>query len=122
MATRAEALNFIKSNFKVEDLGDDFLKMVWTFENGRSQLVFAEVRDSLVLVLSPIAEVGRVTADKILDISESVWGIIKRGDLYFLTHVILLENADANEISGPLEILAVHADELEEALGLGDDR
>ncbi len=122
MATRAEALSFIKSNFQVEDLGDDFLKMVWTFENGRSQLVFAEVRDSLVLVLSPIAEVGRVTAEKILDVSESVWGIIKRGDLYFLTHVILLENADPNEISGPLEILAVHADELEEALGLGDDR
>ena len=123
MATRAEALAFIKGNFKVEDLGDDFLKLVWNFEDtGRSQLVFVEVRDSLLIVLSPIADVGAVSADKIIDLSESIFGVVKRGELLCLTHVVLLENADANEIEAPLELVAVHADELEEALGLGDER
>jgi hypothetical protein len=123
MATSAEAISFIKSNFKVEDLGDNLLKMLWTFtETNRSQLLFVEVRDSVLLVLSPFAGAGQVSADKALEISESIFGIVKRADQLFLTHVVLLENADANEIAAPLELVAVHADDLEEALGLGDDR
>lgn len=120
MATAAEARAFVKQNFNVDEMDGGMLKMLWDLEDGRSQLVFVNVSEELMMVVSPIAKVGSISADKVFDANDNFWGIVKFGELYCLSHVILLANADANEIAQPLEMLAVLADKMENSLGLGD--
>lgn len=120
MATSAEVINFIKSKFKIASEEGNLLSMWWTVEDDRSQVVFIETRESLMIVSSPIAEVSDVSADKVLNASDSVFGITVTADAYMLTHVVFLENADANEIEEPLELVAAHADTIQRKLGLGD--
>jgi hypothetical protein len=121
MATPAEAVAYLRQNFKILSENGSLLSFGWNLEGGRTQLVIVEVRDNLLRILSRVAKGGTVSAEKLLTENDSIWGVaLLEGD-YYLTHTVLLENADANEIAGPLEIVAIHADELEEKLGLGDE-
>ncbi len=120
MATSAEALAFLRSKFKIASEEGDLLSMWWTVDNDRSQLVFVETRETLMIVSSPIAEVSDVSAAKVLEESDSVFGITNTANAYMLTHVVFLENADANEIEEPLELLAAHADTIQQKLGIAD--
>ncbi len=120
MATSAEALAFLRSKFKIASEEGDLLSMWWTVDNDRSQLVFVETRETLMIVSSPIAEVSDVPAAKVLEASDSVFGITNTANAYMLTHVVFLENADANEIEEPLELLAAHADNIQRKLGIAD--
>ena len=120
MATSAEALAFLRSKFKIASEDGSVLSMWWTVDDDRSQLVFVETRETLMVVSSPIAEVSDVSAAKVLEASDSVFGITITADAYMLTHVVFLENADANEIEEPLELLAAHADTIQRKLGLAD--
>ncbi len=120
MATSAEALAFLRSKFKIASEEGDLLSMWWTVDNDRSQLVFVETRETLMIVSSPIAEVSDVSAAKVLEESDSVFGITNTANAYMLTHVVFLENADANEIEEPLELLAAHADTSQQKRGIAD--
>ncbi len=120
MATSAEALAFLRSKFKIASEEGNLLSMWWTVDNDRSQLVFVETRETLMIVSSPIAEVSDVSAAKVLEESDSVFGITNTANAYMLTHVVFLENADANEIEEPLELLAAHADTIQQKLGIAD--
>ena len=45
MATQKEAIQFILENFPSEKIGDTLIKIVMSWDDGRSQLVFAEDAD-----------------------------------------------------------------------------
>lgn len=119
MATPAEALSFLRSNFKVEEDGN-LVTMLWNLDGDRKQIVFVSVRESILVISSPIAEVGAVSAEQILKGNDSAWGVSLMGEYYMLNHIVLLENADANEIAIPVELVAINADKVQNALGLGD--
>jgi hypothetical protein len=73
MATWGDVKTFVHENYKVDDLSDEVMKMVFETADPRSQLVFlthytlqSGAEDS-VLVESPFGEVGSVDLNRALD-------------------------------------------------------
>lgn len=121
MATVLEVKSFLRKNLRIEELdGTGIMKVHWELESGRTQVVLIDFTEKFMRILSPFAEEGKINVERALDVNEQVWGISKVLGLYSLTHVVLLENADPNEIMEPLLVVAAAADEVERKLGLGD--
>jgi hypothetical protein len=121
VASQAETINFIQSNFACEDLGDNFLKLVFsTDEAGRSQIIWAQVKEAVMCVSSPFARTSDITADQALNVNTSVFGVDKYADFFVLVHNVPLPDLDASEVNVAFAMLAKWADDLEKALGLGD--
>ncbi len=55
MATQAEAISYLKSNFKCEAITDDLFKVLVEFEEDRSQLVFVGIYTDVISLNSPFA-------------------------------------------------------------------
>ena len=122
MTTPAEVMTFLRKNYPIveNDENDSIVKFVWRWEDGRTQIVLIQILGTLLRVMSPFAKKSAISADKALTSSVSIFGVVLIGDFYCLTHTVLLENADTNEIEEPIRIVAIHADEFEKALGMGD--
>jgi hypothetical protein len=124
MATKSEVLSHINGKYNTEQVtvtasGMEFRKMTWNFDDGRSQLVWIGLNDSHLLVMSPFAKEGQITADKALT-QETDFGVKLVLGSYCLSDVVPLENVDVNEIELALELMPILADQVEESFGLGD--
>jgi ABC-type taurine transport system ATPase subunit len=121
MATKDETLQYISDNYPIESLSEDALKIVFELEGGRTQVVYAIVLESLLLVDSPFAALDDINANIAFKLAEeSFFGIRRSEDFYFVRHVIPLADVDASEIDLGLGLVAQTADTLESVVG-GDN-
>ena len=116
MATRAEVIQHIRSYSDVEDMGDGGFKVVYSFDDGRSQLLFMKVLDDLLLMSSPFAHQDDITSTKAIDLAV-IYGVGMVGEYYVLKNVLHIEDIDESEIVNGAGLLAVRADTLEEQVG-----
>ncbi len=122
MASQQEAIDFIKSNYRFDELQGGMLKFVFDLDGGRSQLVFVIVGETIVEYFSPFGDVSDVTAKQALDaISGYSFGMQLVDGQFVVKHVVFLENLDASEIKDGFQIVASIADELENKLVGGDN-
>lgn len=129
MATWREVENYLSSNYQVEKIDSNLIKIVFGVGDGRSQLIFVSGmlldagEDAFVSFASPFARVDQITPQQLANcMAENPAASFARlGDLYMLRNIAPLNNLDANEIEWPLKWVTVMADQLERSLGLGDD-
>ncbi len=129
MATWREVENYLSSNYQIEKIAPELIKMTFGLDGGRSQLVFVQglglddPETAIVSFSSPFAKVGQITPQQLVAcMSEnSAVGVAILADMYMLKNVSPLQNLDANEIEWPLFFVTNFADDLEKELGLGDD-
>jgi type IV secretory pathway TraG/TraD family ATPase VirD4 len=121
MPTQAEVINYIKSNYKYEEVSNGSFKMIYDIGNGRSQVVWARVQEKFLQVSSPYAHADKLTANRALQANETVFGTQQLGDFFVLAHVAFLEDIDPSEIDKGFGIVAIMADGLEEKLGKIDN-
>ena len=120
MATQQEVKAFLRQTYKINSENGNLLGFGFNFDDGRKQVVVAEVREDLMRILSRVATGDQISSDKVLQASNTVFGISEIDGDFYLTHVVFLENVDPNEITLPIQLVCAFADEFEKNLGLGD--
>jgi hypothetical protein len=121
MATQAEAISFLKSNYKCEAVADDLFKVLVEYEDNRSQLVFVGIHDHVMVFNSPFASENDLTATQALNaVTNGLFGIKNIGGLYSLANLIFMEDLDASEFNKGIHFIAKTADDLEKSLVGGD--
>ena len=122
MATKQQAIDFMKSKYTVEDLGDDMFKMLFNLQNGRSQLIFASFNDSWIQFSSKFASVDELTPKQALEASSDwICGIQLIGEGYFVRNVVSLKDLDESDFVENLELVMNVADSIEEKSVGGDN-
>ena len=128
MATWREVQNYLTSQYKLEDLGDGVLKLVFGYNDGRSQVIYctpiaAESDDGFVVFLSPFATSSNLSPQQLVDLMSKNMFVgfgSNANGAYTVVHQAPLKNLDASEIEWALELISGTADLLEKELGLGD--
>ena len=126
MATWQQVKNYIYSNYQVADDSGGMLTLMFNTEGSRSQkvlIVHVDTGNQLesILFMSPVAAWSQVSADRVLRATEEVpVSIRSTGDCIVATHAQLLASIDETEIDLPLLMITLHADQLENLLGIGD--
>jgi hypothetical protein len=121
MATIAEIKKFLENTYNYEVLESGTYKIIMDGDGGRSQLVFVEVNDTWLNVLSPFAEMDDVTPKQaLLANSEYILGMQTLGDTYCVKYVALIADLDESEVVTGIEYAAGIADQLERELVGGD--
>lgn len=121
MATQAQVRKFIDDNYKYDVLDSGLLKMLFTGEGGRSQLIFVAINDYNVQISSPFAKTEDVTPKQALEASTKFsLGIKLFGDLFVVAHYLELGDIDESELREGFTLTASIADDLEKEL-LGTD-
>ncbi|CAM00442.1 hypothetical protein A8924_1507 [Saccharopolyspora erythraea NRRL 2338] len=128
MATWQDLIAFVRTEYRVIEDGDDELRILIEYEDGRSQVIILahEVLDSSedwVQVASVCGRVADVDLKRLLEeIGQTsvVCGAAIMGDHVVLRHALPLENLDINEFTDPLTFVADTADQLEEMFFGGD--
>lgn len=128
MATWETVKQYLKTNYTCETFGDDGLKLTFTLDEGRSQIILVdwagEDADHATWVdfHSPIGELGTFNLARAVQRTRDfvVGGISSIGDVATLRASIPMENLDRNEIEQPLHLLLSIADQLEQELTGGD--
>lgn len=129
MATWQEVENYLTSNYELDVVEPEVLKLVFGVGDGRSQMVFVmgmSLDDpdlAHVSFISPFARTEQLSPQQLVNTmaDNTALGITSIGGWYALKHVAPLANLDANEIEWPLTFVTGGADMLERQLGLGDD-
>lgn len=121
MATQAEAISYLKSNFKCEAITDDLFKVLVEFEEDRSQLVFVGIYTDVISLNSPFASEDDLSAKQALNaVTDGLFGLKMVGKLYGITNLLFVEDLDASEMNKGLHFIARTADNLEKSLVGGD--
>lgn len=120
MATWDELRAYIGLSYKVAEDGGELLKLLFTLDDGRSQLVLVARNDTgggiaFATIASPFATVGQIDPLPVLtELSEYVvGGAVIYGDLWMVRHSVPLQNLDTNEFEAPLQLVLNTADALE---------
>ncbi|WP_062530257.1 hypothetical protein [Demequina rhizosphaerae] len=119
MTTWNNVVAFVGGNYKYEAVSDSLLKLLFTVDGGRSQIVFIERTEAggveWVQFHSPIGEANRLNLAEVATAlgEKVVGGLIIMGEKAFVTTSIPLMNLDANEVVQPLEKVMAIADLLE---------
>jgi len=122
MATKAETISHIKSNYNVRE-DDGSLILGFNAGEGRSQLVFIWVDDFKMEIKSAFAKTESITAEQALKATEATntaFGIGRDGSFYVVKHVVPIADLDPSEIIAGIELPMSVADDLEKELGLED--
>lgn len=114
-------LEFIRSNYEHEPVSDNIVKLEVPISDNRTQMVYVGVTEEELQVTSPFAWQENVSADRALEANASMFGIVSINGAFALKHNAFLEEINESEIEKAFIVLAVQADELEQALGLNDE-
>lgn len=116
MATQQQAIDFMKSNYKAEVLGDGTLfKLIFDIDDGRTQIVYAQFNEHFICFSSPFASTEDMTPKQALSAAEDwLCGVRVIGDFYYLRNVAPLENLDESELADNMMLVAFAADKIEE--------
>lgn len=132
MADWNDLTAYLKDNFKIIDERDGMLAMGWNLEEGRSQRVLISRKEDPNG--DQWAEITTAVSDDLDDleaacrIAQRLWcgGIRVLGvddrDMVMLSDCFPLENLDVNEVMGSLATVVHVGDDLERALGGGQDK
>ena len=129
MATWQDVRSYVHSNYKVEDIDPDMMKMLFDAGNGRSQLIYVGHIDlshanmgEWLTYFSAFSNTDQVTAHVVLSVASdnTMFGITQMAGMYGVRHVAPMVNLDANEIEDPLIAVVWSADTLEKMLIGGD--
>jgi hypothetical protein len=130
MATWADLIQFIRTEYEVVSRTEDEIRIEFTWEDeDRSQvmIISREVLDrkyEWVQILTPMGLVKDVDLHRVMaSIGEGsmIGGAAIMGDHVILRHSLPLENLDINEFVDPLTLIAGTADNLESEFWGGDD-
>lgn len=123
LTTKNDVVNYLKSNYKVEAMSDTLYKLLVSWTDGRSQIVFVIVNETFVNVASPIGTLSQVNLPNLVSfVSENtLWGVRLVGDWVCLSDTGFTESMDAVELDVPIKLIAEEADELEKHLSDGGD-
>ncbi|GAB3895001.1 hypothetical protein GCM10029964_074260 [Kibdelosporangium lantanae] len=130
MATWADLVQFIRTEYEVVARTEDEIRIEFTWEDeDRSQvmIISREVLDrryEWVQILTPMGLVKDVNLQRLMEaIGETsmIGGAAIMGDHVILRHSLPLENLDINEFVDPLTLIAGTADNLESEFWGGDD-
>ena len=117
MATTAEAIDYLRSFDRMQELSEGSFCIQWILHDvNRTQTVYLRLANDLVVFSSPFAKVDDISANKALEMA-LIFGVQKVGDFYALRNIMFLEDLDESEIQKGIELLAVRADDLESHVG-----
>lgn len=128
MATWGDLVAFVRTEYRVQRLERDEVRVLVEFEDERRQMViiYREVLDKneeWVQIASPCGKAAEVDLHHLLtELADTsvVGGAVIMGEYVVLRHSLPLVNLDINEFADPLALLAGTADELEEKFTGGD--
>ena len=121
MATKADVLNYMQSNYHFDHVSEDMIKMLFELESGRTQVVYVYVDDFAMAIFSPFGDDSSLNGNLALKLADdAIFGVKKFGELYCLNHVLLAADLDESEIDNGLMLVSNAADELEQSVG-GDN-
>jgi hypothetical protein len=120
VASWEQLRSYIGSNYKITEDNGELLKLLFSTENGRSQILLVNYSKTgsgveFAIVASPIATVGTVELNSLLrEASEYVvGGVVIYGDLLMLRHAVPLADLDASDFEVPLHFVVSAADSIE---------
>lgn len=128
MATWPAVKQYLLSNYRCQSFMEDGLKITFSLDEGRSQVVTVEpagvdrLNPEWMDINSPIGDLDKVDLKRALRRVPDfvVGGLSARGDLVTLRASLPLENLDRNEIEEPLRKILLIADHLEKELTQAD--
>ena len=121
MATKAEAEAFVRANYNLDVLDNDFYRLGFTLDNGRTQVILVNFTDYHFQVKSIFAEVGSVSLERALaEASQYNLGMQQIGTAYVVAHMVPLADLDPSEVASAFIVTASIADQLEQTLVGGD--
>jgi len=121
MATQNDVFSYIQKNYRHEVTGAMTLKIEVPTDGLRSQMVYAAVTEHELQVTSPFAWQSRVSAEKVFETIDSMFGVVAINGAWALKHNVFIADIDESEIAKAFAVLAVHSDDLEKSLGLKDE-
>ena len=115
--------NLKKKGVNFEVRPDSSIRVVWTFENGRSQLVDLVSKDGLLIACSPIGKYEDNIAAKVLkSASQTFFGVAILFDEYIaLVTTMPIADLDEDELEWCLGALPAAADLVEKEVFGSDD-
>lgn len=123
MTTKNDVVSYLKSNYGAEAISDGLFKLLISWNDGRSQIVFVTVTDAFVNVSSPVGTLSQANLPNLIKaVSENtLWGVRMIGDYICLSDTGFTDTMDAIELDVPIKLIAESADEIEDVLSNGGD-
>jgi len=122
-----EIQDHMRGNYHLEDDAPDFVSMVWTYEDGRSQKIvvrqYVAYDRELVEFKSAFARLGDVEPAEMLRKNNELpfATIALAGNVYVVVYNALLENLHVDDFDFALSRVAAVADTLEEKYVIDDE-
>lgn len=120
MASWEQLKSYIASNYKVTSDDGGLVKLLFSTQNGRSQVVLVSHSPTgsgieFAIIASPVANVGTVDLTPVLrEASEYVvGGLVIYGDLLMVRHAVPLADLDTNDFEQPFHLVLGAADAIE---------
>jgi hypothetical protein len=128
VATWADLVAFVRSEYRVTKIDTDEVRLLLEFDDERRQMVILarevlDKREEWVQIASPCGRADEVDLRQLLaELGDTsvVGGAVIMGDHVVLRHSLPLENLDINEFVDPLALIAGTADQIEERYVGGD--
>jgi len=128
MATWADVVGYVHSNYRVSDERPNMIKLVFEVSGLRTQVVFVwhlalmDGTEEWIQIESPFGEFGQVDLAAALEkVSETVCGgLALYQNMVTFRHAVPLANMNINEFERPLTLVTSTADQFERALTGGD--
>lgn len=115
MATKQQAIDFLNSKYKTQDLGDDVFKLEFNINSGRTQVVLIEINDNWMIMGSAFGTTEDLTPKQALEAAgEWICGIQMVGDTYTVRNVLPIEDLDESELQNGMQLVLEIADNLEQ--------
>lgn len=121
MATWTQIKQFLYQNYTVQSDDGEMMTLVIGVMDNRTQLVTVMLGESSILINSPVASIGEVTAERMLAATEGcLLGVKRLAGMYMVSAVAPIGDMDEEELNTPLLYAALTADGIEQTLGIGD--
>ncbi|HKD97744.1 MAG TPA: hypothetical protein VKB69_09090 [Micromonosporaceae bacterium] len=128
MATWADVVGYVHSNYRVSDERPNMIKLVFEVGGLRTQVVFVwhlalmDGTEEWIQIESPFGELGQVdVAAALQKVSETVCGgLALYNNTVTFRHAVPLANMNINEFERPLTLVTSTADQFERSLTGGD--
>lgn len=115
MATKQQAIDFMKSKYTAEDLGDDLYKLEFSLEEGRSQVILVGFSDNWMIMGSAFATTEDLTPRQALEAArEWICGIQLVEETYIVRNVLPIADLDESELQNGMDLVLHTADSLEQ--------
>lgn len=128
MANWSQLVAHVKANYNVAEQNDGMLRLHFTYDNGRTQVVFvwhvqARNGEDWIHIESPIGELGEIDLRALLELVEKkvVGGAAACEGFVVLREAVPLADMSVEEFESPFRFITATADEFEHQLA-GVDR